>query len=49
VDVGAISLVHFVELIDATDSSISENKCTTFKKELSCNLIFNYCSGKTNT
>ena len=49
VDVGAISLIHFVKLVNATNSSVCENESTAFKYKLSRNRVLKHSCCQTNT
>src|SRR5260221_12624543 len=44
----SINIRHFVEFIDANNTSISEDHGSCFKASLSCFLVSCHCRGETN-
>ena len=44
-----VLVIHFVKLIDKTDSSVRKYKCPSFKRPLPCHWILVYCCSQTNS
>ena len=49
VDVGSVTLVHLVELIDGADTGVSEDKSTSFKNKLVGDGVLEDSSGQTDS
>jgi len=49
VDSDSVLLLHFIELVDATDAAIGEHEGASFENELVSDRIFLNNGGQTNT